>query len=504
MIELKITGENTYASDHLDQYDYGQVLRICGDLPSPVEVQFSLLRTGGEAPRSFGVEVDGAIEADIPDEMLRNNGTTHDYNIYAFLYVRNDTSGETTHRIIIPVKSRPKPGDFLPPDQPDYGEQLLAKVQNETQKALDAKETASRIAEIVAEDAKQVACDKKFVEENAGQIQENKNSIEKINETIEEHLTNHPSGGTGVDGKDGVGIQSVEQTTTSTDDGGTNIITVTKTDGSTSTFQVVNGSKGDKGDKGDTGEPGTDGYTPQKGVDYFDGADGTDGKDGQDGTPGVDGKSAYEYAQEGGYTGTEEEFYKLLSEDVPKISEKHTKPNGGIPASDLAEGVIPDVSNKLDKPETAQVGQIFRVKSINEDGTYVVEAVDMPSGGGSVDDVQINGSSIVDIDGVANIPIANGVKLGMVKVGYKETGTTSSRGLIIDTSTGLIGLYVPPNSYIKNRKDVYGGGGGINTANYDYAVKCAICDGIGDAWTEEEQAAAQERIGIKSVEEVLF
>ena len=55
-------------------------------------------------------------------------------------------------------------------------------------------------------------------------------------------------------GKDGVGIQSVEQTTTSTEDGGANIVTVTKTDGTTSTFEVRNGSKGS---------------TPQKGTDYW-------------------------------------------------------------------------------------------------------------------------------------------------------------------------------------------------------------------------------------------
>lgn len=52
-------------------------------------------------------------------------------------------------------------------------------------------------------------------------------------------------------GSDGVGIRSVEQTTTSTDDGGINIITVTKTDNTSSTFSVKNGSKGDKGDPGE-------------------------------------------------------------------------------------------------------------------------------------------------------------------------------------------------------------------------------------------------------------
>lgn len=68
----------------------------------------------------------------------------------------------------------------------------------------------------------------------------------------------------GKDGSDGVGIRSVTQTTTSTADGGTNIITVTKTDGSTSTFSVKNGSKGSDG---------SDGKTPVKGTDYWTASD---------------------------------------------------------------------------------------------------------------------------------------------------------------------------------------------------------------------------------------
>lgn len=54
----------------------------------------------------------------------------------------------------------------------------------------------------------------------------------------------------GKDGADGVGIESVVQTTTSTEDGGTNVVTVTKTDGSSSTFTVKNGSKGSDGSCG--------------------------------------------------------------------------------------------------------------------------------------------------------------------------------------------------------------------------------------------------------------
>lgn len=69
-----------------------------------------------------------------------------------------------------------------------------------------------------------------------------------------------------INGADGIGIQSVEQTATSTEDGGANIITVTKTDGTSSTFTVRNGYKGSTGATGAAGE---DGYTPVRGTDYW-------------------------------------------------------------------------------------------------------------------------------------------------------------------------------------------------------------------------------------------
>lgn len=78
------------------------------------------------------------------------------------------------------------------------------------------------------------------------------------------------TGGKGDTGAAGVGIKSVVQTTTSSADGGNNVITVTKTDGTTSTFVVKNGSKGGTGANG---AKGADGYTPVKGVDYFTPAD---------------------------------------------------------------------------------------------------------------------------------------------------------------------------------------------------------------------------------------
>lgn len=66
-------------------------------------------------------------------------------------------------------------------------------------------------------------------------------------------------GADGSDGADGVSITSVKQTTTSTADGGKNVVTVTLSNGQTSTFEVKNGSKGSTGAAGKDGSAGADG-----------------------------------------------------------------------------------------------------------------------------------------------------------------------------------------------------------------------------------------------------
>ena len=93
------------------------------------------------------------------------------------------------------------------------------------------------------------------------------------------------------------------------------------------------GPKGDTGDtgpagpKGDTGPQGPQGPQGEQGPQGLQGETGpqgpagADGQPGADGAPGVDGKSAYQYAVEGGYTGTEAEFAAKLAQ------EKFANPN---------------------------------------------------------------------------------------------------------------------------------------------------------------------------------
>lgn len=73
----------------------------------------------------------------------------------------------------------------------------------------------------------------------------------------------------------------------------------------------------------DTGNPsrGEEGPQGPAGADGQPGADGAPGADGSPGKDGADGKSAYQYAQDGGYTGTEAEFATKLAK------EKFANPN---------------------------------------------------------------------------------------------------------------------------------------------------------------------------------
>lgn len=86
------------------------------------------------------------------------------------------------------------------------------------------------------------------------------------------------------------------------------------------------GEKGEKGDTGDTGPAGPKGDTGATGPQGIQGPVGPQGPQGEQGPQGIqgetgptgaDGKSAYQYAQEGGYTGTETEFAAMLAEEMP-------------------------------------------------------------------------------------------------------------------------------------------------------------------------------------------
>lgn len=120
-------------------------------------------------------------------------------------------------------------------------------------------------------------------------------------EEIDTIVNNLPAGGTGTNGKDGTGIQTVKLVNYE--------LIVTLTDGTKINLGNVRGADGVKGDKGDKGDPGQDGakgadgvsptvevteitgghtvaITDKNGTKTFDVLDGKDGKDGASGSGG--------------------------------------------------------------------------------------------------------------------------------------------------------------------------------------------------------------------------
>ena len=118
----------------------------------------------------------------------------------------------------------------------------------------------------------------------------------------------------GVNGSHGIGIQKISVTNEGE-------LEVTLTSGVAMNCGIVKGEKGDKGDRGMEGAKGDKGDRGEKGEKGNQGERGYRGEQGIQGEKGMDGKSAFEYAQDGGFTGTEAEFMQLLS----TVSEERIK-----------------------------------------------------------------------------------------------------------------------------------------------------------------------------------
>lgn len=110
-----------------------------------------------------------------------------------------------------------------------------------------------------------------------------------------------------------------------------------------------------------------------------------------------------------------------------------------------------------------------------------------PGSDAQATDVRIAGKSIT-ADGVADIPVANGSTIGVVMTDNENGGF----------STGLI--TVNNRLYLKNAAPIEitnrTSRVPILANNMDYAVKAAMCDGKGAAWTDAEKLAARERLGL--------
>lgn len=379
------------------QYDYGQILSITGqNLPTATEVHFSLDIRGGSTLSRVGTTMDGVTTVKIPDELLKNNGKSGDFSIYAFIYVADEESGNTEYRITIPVYSRPKPENpsVDPAPEPNIFHETVTAVNN----AADRAEKAAKDTE---------------------QIRDN------LNLDLSEKITRPQSAKVG---------------------------------------QVIA-----------VKEVGTDG----KPTDF-------EAKD-------MTGGASTEEIKEAVGAYMQEHPFEETDPTVPDWAKRPEKPTytaedvGALPDNTKIPTKTSELENDsgfLVSPPTPEVGKILKIRSVNEDGTFICEWAD---DGGSNLDVRINGKSIVQ-DGVAEIPISSHDTLGLVytdnSAGGYTTGLMNRQGrLQVNTAS------IDDVNKRRLRKE-------IDCSNFDYAVKAAMCDGKGAAWTADEQKAAKERIGV--------
>lgn len=208
MITAVFTDNSDYArATGLWQWDYGQRLRIEGlKLPTAVEIHFALTEQSGDALTRVGTTKDSVTEVVIPDSLLENQAAGATYEIYAWIYLADKTSGKTIKRISVQVKRRAKPEGRDTPEDAELFREAIEAVNASADRAETAREGAEaaqeaaeaaagkiegeitgagQIAEQVRQDAEAVAKDKQAVSQLATETAKNAQNAAKSAQAAE-------------------------------------------------------------------------------------------------------------------------------------------------------------------------------------------------------------------------------------------------------------------------------------------------------------------------------
>lgn len=327
------------------QWDTGCTLAVDADCS---QVHFSNKVFG----RSIDVDVVSGA-AIIPDVLLQ---TDKDLNVWA--YVGTAENGYTKISKTFKVNRRNKPADyvFTPPDQTTLAE-LSGRLD--------------RIEETQDPDAIKNAVEG-YLKQNPVEV-----PVQSVN---------GKTGAVELNAKDVGAIAETElQTAINT------ALTQAKASGE---FDGADGAPGKDGADGQPGENGTDGYSPTANVTQTDngatititdkngtttatvtnGKDGADGNPGADGSPGkdgADGKSAYQYAQDGGYTGTETEFAEKLSAEIPTVDSTLTQSGQAADAKAVGDQLSAlNEANAEQNTEIAKKANDAELAPVAKSGSY--------------------------------------------------------------------------------------------------------------------------------------
>ena len=447
------------AVSDLWQWDYGQTLRIQGvKIPAAVEVQFSTTERIGETVTRIGVTQEGVTEVPIPDTLLEGGGTTQDYTIYAFVYIENGDSGKTEYRVSMKVRARPKPEAHATPEEGELFRQAIVAVAE----SADRAESARKSAETSADEAKTA--------------KENAETAAKVAEAFKTEAKTARS----------EAVRAATESTDAKDSAEKSRAAAEKAKQDAEAAKVAADA-----DKEAAEAAQAKAEAAQKAAENAE----TEAKKAQTATEtakndAVQAKEAAEKAKSG--TAADREVTEAASKaaQVSAVSAEESAKKAEAAKEEIQESADQIQKNaieidslkedKITKPaEAPTIGKIIRVKSVNEDGTFVCEWADSASDL----DVRIDGKSIVQ-DGVAEIPKAdtNTHNLGLIRV-------NAGNGFAV-SADGTLNIIECTDDSLKKRYARIVSGNVI-----DYAVKAAMCDGKGTAWTADEQTAARERMG---------
>ena len=104
-----IVTKDRYTVEMLYQWDLNQVLEIRGlTLPSVPEVHFTNNAMDGAIVKQSSMDKTGIITVDVPNSLLQKP-----YDIIAYICLYDGSSFQSLYKIVIPVKARNKPNDYI-------------------------------------------------------------------------------------------------------------------------------------------------------------------------------------------------------------------------------------------------------------------------------------------------------------------------------------------------------------------------------------------------------
>lgn len=147
--------------------------------------------------------MDGVTEVKIPDELLTHSATSN-YRIYAYIYLTDETSGNTKYEITIPVRVRSKPTSPAedPETDPDLFRETVVAVNASAERAKmaeqNAKVSATEAGKYAASASESAVTAEKTKEDALRKVGEKKQeaieAIQNQEETSVGKITTHADG----------------------------------------------------------------------------------------------------------------------------------------------------------------------------------------------------------------------------------------------------------------------------------------------------------------------